>query len=58
MNQGKSALLSIIIGVILVILAVKLLGAVLKVIGIVLAIAIAAGIYFLVQGQLGGRRAP
>ena len=58
MNQGKSALLSLIVGVVLVILAIKLLGAVLKIVGIIIAIAIAAGIFFFIQKQLGGPRAP
>lgn len=57
MNQSKSALLSLIIGIILVILAIKLLGAVLKIIGILIAIAIAAAIFFFVQKQFGGPRA-
>jgi hypothetical protein len=53
-NLG-SLLASIVIGVIILWLALKLLGAALKLVGILIALAAAVAVYFAVRGMFGGK---
>ena len=58
MKSGASLIVSILIGVIGLWLALKLLGAALKLVGILIAVALAVGAYFVVRGMIekgGGR---
>ena len=53
MKSTGSLLVSILIGVVVLFLAFKLLGAALKLLGIMIAVALAAGVYFAVRGRIG-----
>jgi hypothetical protein len=53
MKPLGSLILSILIGIIAFVLAVKLLGAALKLVGIAIALALAVGAYFVVRKRLG-----
>ncbi|HEX9932544.1 MAG TPA: hypothetical protein VGB08_06835 [Allosphingosinicella sp.] len=57
MKSGASLLASIIIGAVALFLALKLLGAALKLVGVLIAVALAVGAYFVVRGMVekGGR---
>ena len=58
MRSTASLLVSIVIGVIALWLGLKLLGAALKLVGILIALALAVGAYFVVRGMIekgGGR---
>ena len=53
MRNAASLLLSILIGIVALWLALKLLGAALKLVGILIALALAVGAYFVVRGLIG-----
>ena len=53
MRNAGSLLLSILIGVVALWLALKLLGAALKLVGILIAVALAVGAYFVIRGMIG-----
>jgi hypothetical protein len=53
MKSTASLLLSIVVGVIALILVLKLLGAALKLIGILVVLALVAGVYFVMRDRLG-----
>jgi ABC-type transport system involved in cytochrome bd biosynthesis fused ATPase/permease subunit len=53
MKSTASLLLSIVVGVIALILVLKLLGAALKLIGILVVLALVAGVYFVMRDKLG-----
>ena len=53
MRNAGSLLLSILIGIVALWLALKLLGAALKLVGILIALALAVGAYFVVRGLIG-----
>ena len=53
MRATASLLLSILIGVVALVLALKLLGAALKFVGIAVALALAVGAYLVVRGRIG-----
>jgi len=57
MKSGASLLLSIVIGIVALWLALKLLGAALKLVGILIALGLAIGAYVLVRRIGGGGRA-
>jgi|GEM_PF-3425958 len=59
MKNAGSLLLSILVGIVALWLALKLLGAALKLLGILIAVALAVGAYFVVRGLIekGGPRA-
>ena len=57
MKSGVSLLLSIIVGIVALWLALKLLGAALKLVGILIALGLAIGAYLLVRRIGGGGRA-
>jgi hypothetical protein len=52
-RSNGSLLLSILVGIVVLVLVLKLLGAALKLFGIVIALALAVGVYFLVRGRIG-----
>ena len=52
MRSLGSLLLSILIGIVAFVLAIKLLGAALKLVGIAIALALAVGAYFVVRNRL------
>ena len=54
MKSTGSLALSILVGVIAVVLVLKLLGAALKLVGLLIAVALAVGVYFVVRGRIGG----
>lgn len=58
MKSGGSLIVSILVGILLIWLVLKLLGAALKLVGILIAVALAVGAYFVVRGMIegGGRR--
>ena len=53
MKSLGALLLSILIGILAFVLAIKLLGAALKFVGIAIGLALAVGAYFLVRKRLG-----
>ncbi|HEX8216415.1 MAG TPA: hypothetical protein VF577_03030 [Allosphingosinicella sp.] len=53
MKSTGSLLLSVLVGIVVLFLALKLLGAALKLFGILIALALAVGVYFLVRGRIG-----
>ena len=53
MKNAGSLLLSILVGIVALWLALKLLGAALKLLGILIALALAVGAYFVVRGMIG-----
>ena len=59
MRSTGSLLLSILVGIVAIWLCIKLLGAALKLVGVLIALALAVGVYFLVRGMIdkGGGRA-
>ena len=54
MKSTGSLLLSIAVGVIAIVLVLKLLGAALKLVGLLIAVALAVGVYFVVRGRIEG----
>jgi len=56
MKSTGSLLISILIGIVALFLAFKLLGFALKLLGILIVVALAAGAYFAVKNRLSGRR--
>ena len=54
MRSTASLLLSIAVGVIAIVLVLKLLGAALKLVGLLIAVALAVGVYFVVRGRIEG----
>ena len=54
MRSTGSLLLSILVGAIAVVLALKLLGAALKLVGILIALVLAVGVYLALRGRTGG----
>jgi len=54
MKSLGSLVLSIIVGIIVLVLTLKLLGAALKLFGILIAIAVVAIVYFVLRGMMGG----
>ena len=57
MKSAGALLVSILIGIVVLWVALKLLGAALKLLGILIAAALAVGAYFIVRGMIakGGR---
>jgi hypothetical protein len=53
MKSLGSLLLSILFGIIVVVLAIKLLGAALKLVAILIGLALAVGAYFVLKGMIG-----
>ena len=53
MRPAASLALSILIGLVALWLALKLLGAALKLFGILIALVLAAGAYFFIRGMIG-----
>jgi hypothetical protein len=53
MKSLASLLLSILFGIIVVVLAIKLLGAALKLVAILIGLALAVGAYFVLKGMIG-----
>jgi multisubunit Na+/H+ antiporter MnhE subunit len=55
MKNAGSLLVSIIVGIVILWLALKLLGAALKLVGILIAIGIAVAVYYAVRGMIAGK---
>lgn len=53
MKSIGSTALTILIGFVVLIVALKLLGAALKLVGLLIVVALAVGAYFVVQGKIG-----
>ena len=53
MKSNGSLLVSILIGLLVLFLAFKLLGAALKLLGVLIAVALAVGVYFVVRDRIG-----
>lgn len=57
MRSAGSLILSILVGIVALWLALKLLGAALKLVGVLIAVALAVGVYFVARGMIeGGKR--
>ncbi len=53
MKSLGSLVLSILFGIVVVVLAIKLLGAALKLVAILIGLALAVGAYFVLKGMIG-----
>jgi hypothetical protein len=53
MRSLGSLLLSILFGMVVIVLAIKLLGAALKLVAILIGLALAVGAYFVLKGMIG-----
>ena len=53
MKSIGSTALTILIGFIVLIVVLKVLGAALKLLGLLIVVALAVGVYFVVQGKIG-----
>jgi len=53
MRSLGSLVLSILFGIVVVVLAIKLLGAALKLVAILIGLALAVGAYFVLKGMIG-----
>ncbi len=53
MKSLGSLVLSVLFGIVVIVLAIKLLGAALKLVAILIGLALAVGAYFVLKGMIG-----